>query len=270
MKYSPKFTTALTAVLLVCFCSSALSSTQMLQQFADGEHRSTKNKARNDSRHPVETLNWLGLKSDMTVVEVFPGGGWYTEILAPYLRDHGTYYAAGYDPESSIDYYKKNAAKFTEKLGSHPDIYNKTIVTVLAAPKKVEIAPEASADMVLTFRNTHSWMGNNTQESIFDAMFKALKPGGILGLVQHRQDESKKTSPKLGYITEADVISLAENAGFTLLARSEINANPADTKDYEKGVWSLPPVLRMKDKDREKYIKIGESDRMTLKFIKPE
>ncbi len=207
----------------------------------------------------------------MTVVEIWPGGaGWYTEILAPFLKDRGKLYAAHFAGDSSVPYFQKNLKKFVNKIKIQPEIYGKLELTELDPPKKQVIAPEASADRVLTFRNVHNWMKNGTAEKVFQAMYKALKPGGILGIVEHRGNDSLPQDPKAltGYVREDYVIELAQKSGFILLAKSEINANPKDTKSHPKGVWTLPPTLRLKEQDREKYQAIGESDRMTLKFIK--
>ncbi len=250
-------------------------SVQMaLQALADGEHRSAEHKARNSYRHPVETLTWFGLQSDMTVVEIWPGSaGWYMEILAPFLKDQGKYYAAGPNAESSVDYIQRSVKAMNEKLAANAELYSAVTVTELAPQAdKTAIAPEGSADMVLTFRNVHNWMGGGYAAAVFAALYKALKPGGILGLTEHRGNPEVAQDPKAasGYVNEDHVIALAQAAGFELLDRSEINANSRDTKDYEGGVWTLPPVLRLGDTDRDTYLTIGESDRMTLKFVKPE
>jgi predicted methyltransferase len=236
-----------------------------------GSHRTEADKARDQYRHPLETLTWFGVKDNMTVVEIWPGGGWYTDILAPFLKDRGAYYAAGFDPDGERESQRIGAQKFKEKLAANAELFGKTKVTVLAPPAKVDIAPENSADMVLTFRNVHNWMAGGQAEQAFKAMYKALKPGGVLGVVEHRGNPNVPQDPKAasGYVREDHVIKLAEEAGFKLVDRSEINANPKDTKDYAQGVWTLPPVLRLKEVDKEKYLAIGESDRMTLKFIKP-
>lgn len=241
-----------------------------LQVVIDGTHRSDENRARDKDRHPGETLSWLGLKSDMTVVEVSPGRGWYTEIIGPYLKDEGKLYLAGPDLESDRDYAKTQIKLMDERL-RQKDIYGAATVTELAPPAKINIAPEGTADMILTFRNTHNWMRAGTSDLVYAAMFKALKPGGVLGVVQHRAnaDSAKDSKAPSGYVHESTVIATAEQAGFKLVAQSEINANSKDTKDYSGGVWSLPPVLGQGDEEKEKYLAIGESDRMTLKFKKP-
>jgi predicted methyltransferase len=243
-----------------------------LQKILNGKHRSKENKLRDQYRHPEQTLAFFDVKPDMTVVEVWPGKGWYTEILAPYLRENGKLYAAHFSPENEETYYKDNLKAFLDKLHGQPKLYDKVEVTALQPPKQIQIAPDDSADRVLTFRNVHNWMGKDQSNAVFNAMFKALKPGGILGIVEHRGESIKAQDPKAtsGYVSEDYIIALARKAGFEFLAKSEINANPKDTKNYPEGVWSLPPALRLKDKDKDKYMAIGESDRMTIKFIKPQ
>ena len=237
---------------------------------ADGDHRSDRNRARNTSRHPGETLAFFGLEPDMTVVEVSPGGGWYTEILAPYLKRDGTLYAAHYDPEHEREYFRNSVARFKEKLSANAALYGDVKLSVFSPPDNMQPAPDGSADLVLTFRNTHGWMRGDNPVAAFEAMYRVLKPGGILGVVQHRADPEQPQDPDAasGYVREDVVIELAESAGFELAARSDINANPKDTRDHPDGVWNLPPTFRAEDTDREKYAAIGESDRMTLKFVK--
>ncbi len=248
----------------------ANNSTDELNTLLASEHRSTAHKDRDKYRNPVETLTWFGLKHNMTVVEIYPGGGWYTEILAPFLKDKGKYYAAGYDSQSSVGFFQKGVKNFKEKMAARPDLYGNVSITELAPTRNVAIAPNESADMILTFRNIHNWMDAGYANDVFSSMYKALKPGGILGLVEHRGNPDQQQDPKAesGYVNEDYAIALAEKAGFKLVEKSSINANPKDTKDYPKGVWTLPPTLVEKNKDREKYLAIGESDRMTLKFIK--
>jgi len=247
------------------------SPSTALQTLIAGSHRTDADKARDQYRHPLEILSFFGITDTMTVVEIWPGGGWYTDILAPFLKEHGTYYAVGVVPESVSEVGRATVQKYKEKLAANPDLFGKIKQTVLAPPTKTDIAPEGSADMVLTFRNVHNWMGMEQAESVFQAMYKALKPGGVLGVVEHRAKTDVPQDPKAasGYVREDAVIKMAEQAGFTLVDRSEINANPKDTKDYPQGVWTLPPALRLKEVDKEKYVAIGESDRMTLKFMKP-
>jgi predicted methyltransferase len=244
-----------------------------VEQAMNADHRSPNNIARNQYRHPVDTLTFFGLKADMTVVEIWPGGGWYSEILAPVLKDHGQYYAAGFSliAERTPDWRKSYQRKFEEKLKQNPEVYGKTIVTDLSIPERTEIAPAGTADLVLTFRNVHNWMKGEYAQDVFDAMFKAVKHGGYLGVIEHRAKPGTSLEDMItsGYVTEAHVIKLANAAGFKLDAKSEVNANAKDSSQHPKGVWTLPPSLRLGEKDQAKYLAIGESDRMTLRFIKP-
>jgi predicted methyltransferase len=213
-------------------------------------------------------LQFFGIRQDMTVVEVWPGAGWYTEILAPLLRDQGKLYVALLDPASG-EYAKNTVETYRSKLQLRPDLYGKVIATTLAAPPaKNEIAPAGSADLVLSFRSLHNWMMFGWDREALAAMHAALKPGGVLGVVAHRGDPKLPQDPKAasGYVREDHAIRMIEAAGFRLVARSEINANPKDTKDYDKGVWTLPPGFA--DGDQPRYEQIGESDRFTLKFVK--
>jgi len=238
-----------------------------------GDHRSDANRARDQYRHPKETLEFFGLRQDMAVMEVSPGGGgWYTEVLAPTLRDHGRYIAAGWDPNSTSEYVKTNSKKYADKLASRPELYGRAKVTALQAPNALKPVPDGSVDMVVTFRNIHGWMGNDSADAMFKAMYAALKPGGILGVVEHRAkaDEPQDPKAKSGYVREDYAIAMIERAGFKLIGKSEVNANPKDTADHPEGVWTLPPTLELGDVDRDKYLAIGESDRFTLRFRKPE
>jgi predicted methyltransferase len=264
------------AVFSLAIASSALSASldKKIDKLSTAEHRSEHNISRNQYRHPKETLKFFEIKQNMTVVEIWPSSGWYTEILAPLLKKKGKYYAAGFSQdEATSPAWRINSVKtLEEKLSVRPDLYAGVVVTELAPPEKVDIAPAASADRVLTFRNVHNWMKGDYADAVFVAMYKALKPGGLLGVVEHRANEGTSIEDmiKSGYVTEAHVIALAEKAGFKLVARSEVNANAKDTKDHPEGVWTLPPSLRLKEQDKEKYLAIGESDRMTLKFVKPK
>ncbi len=260
----------------------------MLPDILAGTHRSDANRARDEYRHPAETLEFFGVTPQSTVVELWPGGGWYTEILAPLLRDEGKLIVTGYDPKGEPSYYgTKQAIAMDEKIQNQAEIFGKVAVAVVGVDielgKKGKIkkttlredwtlAAENSVDVVLTFRNSHGWFNNGQESLIYGKAFAALKPGGVFGVVQHRAAEGadpKKTAEN-GYLPEAAVIASAEAAGFKLAEKSEVNANPNDTKDYEKGVWTLPPRLALGDKDKDRYVGIGESDRMTLKFVKPE
>lgn len=238
----------------------------------NGANRSAASKARDAARHPVETLTFFGLKSNMTVVELWPFGGWYTEILAPYLQQGGgRFYAAAMDPASTAREDITYNTELQKLLGSNPQAYGKVQLTVLARGK-MQIAPDGSADMVLTFRNIHNWVWDGMEKDVLAAAFRALKPGGILGVEEHRHNDPKfePRQPGKAYVGEDYAIALIESAGFRLAGRSAINDNPRDTKDYPKGVWTLPPGFAEGDKDRAKYAAIGESDRFTLKFVKPK
>ena len=269
----------LTSALIACAITTADSSppktdaatAAAIDAALAGAHRSDANKARDVYRHPKETLTFFGLRRDMTVVELWPGsGGWYTEVLAPVLKDKGKLYAAHVDPVDAPQGGRDGLKKYQANLAAHPDLYGKVTVTTLWN-KGADIAPPGSADMVVTFRNIHNWMGTGQADAVFAAMYRALKPGGVLGVEEHRASADKPQDPKArsGYVNEDYAIKMIEAAGFKLVDHSEINANPKDTKDYEKGVWTLPPNFTMGDVDRAKYAAIGESDRFTLKFIKP-
>lgn len=241
-------------------------------EILQGDHRSEKNIARNAYRHPKETLAFLGIKPDMTVVELWPGGGWYTEILAPYLAEEGQLIAAHFDADSDVEYYQKSRQAFDKKMAEN-DIY-KQVETVIFNPGESGLAVEAEqADMVLTFRNMHNWMRSEKLSAALDDVYKALKPGGVFGVVEHRADPTTEIDPqaKNGYVNQGYAIQLIEAAGFKLVDISEVNANPKDSANHANGVWTLEPSLRVPEgADKEKYKAIGESDRFTLKFIKPE
>src|SRR5579862_3532913 len=261
----------LLALVLSASSGAALAEEQAanLDQLIAGPQRSQANRVRDPYRHPKETLQFFGLRDDMTVVEIWPGGGmWWTEILAPYLAEHGKLYEALPNPQS--DEARNGNAAFAAKTAAAPQLYGKIIVTSLDGDRAA-IAPDNSADLVLTFRNLHDWVPNGSAEAALRAMYRALKPGGVLGIEDHRaaSDQPQDPAVKSGYLREDYTIALVEHVGFKFVAKSEVNANPKDTKDYSAGVWTLPPTLRLKDQDRDKYVAIGESDRYTMKFVKP-
>jgi predicted methyltransferase len=242
-----------------------------IAELANGHHRSDTNIARNPFRHPVETLQFFGLEKNMTVIEILPSTGWYTEIIAPYLRDSGKYYAAHFSPNAALSYMPAILGQFEEKITAQPQLYGKITVRHLNPPHEVVIAPTASADMALTFRNVHNWVMAGQEHDFFTSFYAALKPGGILGVVEHRAlpNASMAIMETSGYVTEAYVKEIATAAGFEFVESSEINANPKDNTEHPSGVWTLAPNYRLGDTDLANYEAIGESDRMTLKFVKP-
>jgi predicted methyltransferase len=231
-------------------------------------HRSPGNVARDTYRHPAQTLAFFGVRPDSTVVEILPGSaGYYMEILAPWLQERGLYIAANRD--ASLPQYLADHQKFLQRIKAELALYGKVMVTQFRADHH-PVAPAGSADLVISFRNLHNWMDQGELQESLRAFHTALKPGGVLGIVDHRgrTDQTQAEQMANGYVREDLAIQLIEQAGFRLDARSEVNANPLDTKDHPEGVWTLPPTYRLKDKDREKYRAIGESDRFTLRFIK--
>ena len=246
---------------------------EMLQDILKGDWRDPKNTARDQYRHPMETLGFFGITPHSKVIEIWPGGGWYSEIIAPYATKHGSYTGAVNNPaviekESSKAYYAKQNQALRDKFAAKPEVFGKATLLEFDPAKPVFGAP-GSADAVLTFRNVHNWRMAKQAEGMFAGFFAVLKKGGTLGVVEHRAAKDVADDDKSGYVSEAQVIALATKAGFKLEARSDINANPKDTKDYPGGVWTLPPTYGQGDKDRAKYEAIGESDRMTLRFVKP-
>ena len=271
MRHARSLTFTLTAITLLACVGSPADTGSALDSALAGKQRSDSNRARDAYRHPKETLQFFGLRDDMTVIELWPGGGWYTEVLAPVLRERGKLVAAYADPAKGA-YYTRTRTAFETKLKGEPAVYDKVEVITFHPPESVTLGEVGKADMVLTFRNLHNWMQNGKLDPVFLAAYRALKPGGIFGVVEHRArpDADEATVAKSGYVREDQVIRIAESVGFKLVVKSEINANPKDTKDYPEGVWTLPPNYRLGDVDRAKYAAIGESDRMTLKFIKPK
>lgn len=264
--------------LKLIFCVSLLHSTlaqaDALQDAVQADSRSSAERARDEYRHPQQTLRFFDVQPDMAVVEILPGGGWYSNILAPLLKDKGQYYAAHFFVEdSSPGYYSRLVNTYKQKMASDPN-YKNVILTAFHPTKALDIAPAGSVDRVLTFRNVHNWYMQNGQEGIdnaFASFFKALKPGGVLGVVEHKLPEAfdDNFQKESGYMKQSYVVAAAEKAGFMLIATSDVNANPLDSAKHEKGVWTLPPSLALKEQDQAKYLAIGESNRMTLKFVKP-
>jgi predicted methyltransferase len=253
--------------------ATAEAANPALANVLKGEWRSASNMARDAYRHPAETLSFFGVTPTETVLEITPGGGWYAEILAPYLQEGGQYIAAVADPNAypegkDRDYYQRGMTNLENKFKAAPAQFGKARIAGYA-PKAPVFGDANSVDTVLTFRNVHNWRGSGQAEGMFKGFYEVLKPGGVLGVVEHRAMADVPADDKSGYVGEAQVIAMAEAAGFKLDAKSEVNANPLDTKDHPNGVWTLPPVNRHDEADAAKYKAIGESDRMTLRFVKP-
>jgi predicted methyltransferase len=267
---SLRFALALLATGLACEVSAQPGPDLVkLRPLVDNAQRDAKNSARDKYRHPFEVLSFFGVSPDATVLEIDPGAaGYWTEILAPYLKDRGRYIAG--DPPATTTEAKTGAEAFAAKLAADPSAYAKAEVAEFDPGLKDPVAPGA-VDVVLTFRNIHNWMAKGTAEAAFRAFYKMLKPGGVLGVEEHRGRDDQPQDPlaKSGYVRQDYAIQLAEAAGFKLAGVSEVNANPKDTKDYPAGVWTLPPTFRLKEQDHDKYAAIGESDRFVLKFVKP-
>ena len=247
----------------------ATISAQSLEDVISGDHRSAKNKARDVFRNPLETLNFFGISNTMTVVELNPGGGWYQEILAPYLKDRGQYITATYDANSESEYRRNSYKAEMKRLKNNKKLYGEPVVVSLSGSVYGE---KESADMVLSFRNYHNWVGKSEFEKL-RAIYNTLKSCGVFGITDHR---SGSTKDEKGYTCEPCLIRDAEAIGFRYVGASQINANPKDTKDYPGGVWNLPPTLSERGLEKasikklqKKYKQIGESDRYTLKFVKP-
>jgi predicted methyltransferase len=245
----------------------------LLDDAIAGNHRPQANRARDTYRHPKETLLFFGLRPDMTVVEIWPSAGWFTEILAPVLRDEGKLYAARFAVswDKAPEYARARDQGYLARMAARPDVYGKVVATEILAPQYVDAAPRDSVDLVLTFRNIHNWAKAGNADAMFATFHDLLKSGGSLGVEEHRAKPGTPFEEQVrsGYMTEQYVIETAERAGFRFDGSAEINANPKDTRDYPDGVWTLPPTLRLGDKDVDRYLAIGESDRMTLRFVKP-
>jgi predicted methyltransferase len=251
------------------------AQTDPLDAILAGDWRDPKNTPRDSWRHPRETLAFFGVGASQRVIEIAPGGGWYTEILAPLAQGKGTYVGvmtapASFDDEKTRTFYTDMNARLREKLAAREDIYGRATLIEID-PATPVLGEPGSADAVLTFRNVHNWTDDGVEKQMFQAFFDVLAPGGVLGVVEHRAAAGKTLEEVKGsgYVPQDYVIQLATDAGFVLEEQSEINANPADTKDHPNGVWTLPPVNAHDEADAAKYAAIGESDRMTLRFRKP-
>ena len=265
----------LSIVLLAFGAASAQAEdvSALLDGAIAGDHRPAEHRARDVYRHPKETLLFFGLRPDMTVVEIWPSAGWYTDVLAPVLHDQGRLYAArtAVSLESTPAVLKTRDQAFLARMAARPDVFGKVVPSEILAPKVTDAAPQGSVDMVLTFRNVHNWAKSGNADAMFQAFHALLKPGGVLGVEEHRARPGTafEDQVRTGYMTEEYVIQAAQRAGFRLEERSELNANPRDTRDHPRGVWTLPPNLAMGATDRDRYLAIGESDRMTLRFVTP-
>ena len=277
----------LVAAVLLVFGATAASSEGAaapegwLESAIAAEHRGPERRARDVYRHPAKVLRFFGLRPDSSVVEIWPSDGWWTEILGPALHEEGAYFAAGFSMTADrTPGWRKGAQKrFAEKLEARPDLYDAVVMTELSVPERTTIAPPGSVDLVLTFRNVHNWINGDYAPEMFQVIARALRPGGVLGLVTHRAPPGWgiEDTKRSGYVAEALVVEMAEAAGLSLEASSDINANPRDTHDHAAGVWTLPPSFALcgemaDDAEREacerQYRAVGESDRMTLRFRK--
>jgi len=274
-----RFTTMYAGALLIAFTASAGpiapsdNTAMLLKEAVNGSWRSAAHKARDQYRHPVETLEFFGIRPDMTVIELEPGGGWYTEILAPFLYDQGHLIEASAPINSNSKFMHRMASAFAAKLKADPAVYGHIEKVIpFAPPEQLNLGPEHSADMVLTFRNAHDWMNHSpeTLAAVFKAAYAVLKPGGVFGLTEHRAKpfaDAVESSRTLHRLPEDYMIELGLKTGFRLAGVSEINANPKDPEDIN--VHHLPPDLAGPDSEHAKMQAIGESDRMTLEFVKP-
>lgn len=272
---------ALLAAALLAACSTASEKTAAplaanhaeahdaaLTAALASQARSAQNRARDVYRHPQQTLQFFGISPTQTVIEISPAGGWYSEILAPYLRA-GRYVGALPKVRAESPYQRLHS-ELQAKMAQDPAHFGQPHWHSYD-PRNPVLGEASSADAVLTFRNVHNWVAAGSADAYFKAFFEVLKPGGVLGVVDHRAKPGTdlEAMKKSGYLTEALVIEYATRAGFRLDAKSEVNANPADSTDHANGVWTLLPVARHEAADAEKYRAIGESDRMTLRFVKP-
>ncbi|AFJ01427.1 putative methyltransferase [Methylophaga frappieri] len=267
-----RYLNSLAILFGLLFTSPLVLADSGLIEAVNDTRRDAQNRARDSARHPEQTLAFFQIEPGMRVAEIWPGRGWYTEILAPWLKQgDGHLIAAGFPADMGPDWRQQLRNSYNDWLSSDTTRFDEVEI-IEFGPGHWQITQANSLDAIVTFRNVHNWVKAETAEAAFSAMFEALKPGGVLGVTDHRAKPGtdRETMKKTGYLTESLVIGLAEQAGFKLDATSEINANPADTTRHPNGVWSLPPTLRIADEDKAKYQAIGESDRMTLRFIKPQ
>src|SRR5271154_2051644 len=269
---SPRFRALFAVTLLTVVgsvtCSAAPSADPALASAVASPARSPTAVARDAARHPVAELTFFGLTPTMTVVELWPGGGYWTDILGPYLAPSGHYYIALPAPGNTEE--DAGVKRFHDRIAAEKQRLGALHETSLGVGH-YDIAPPGSADLVLTFRNLHNWMDDGNADEVLGAVFKALKPGGVLGIEEHRgrNDQPQDPKAKSGYVRQDYTIALAKKAGFEFVASSEVNANSRDTKDWVDGVWTLPPSLSQGDKDRAKYVAVGEADNFVLRFRKP-
>ena len=254
--------------------TSAIAAADPIVEAVGNENRTSTERLRDEFRHPIQTLRFLGVEPDMKIAEIWPGGGWYTNILAPLVAEKGKLYAAHFFiDEKSNSFFSNSRQGFEDKVKNYAPYKKVEVTSFNQADTSVAIAPAGSLDAVLTFRNVHNWYMRGEDKAVanaFTVFSKALKKGGILGVIEHRMPENfdmreKKNS---GYVKQSYVIDMAQRAGFELVATSELNANANDTADHPSGVWTLAPRYRLGEQDKAKYRAIGESDRMTLKFVK--
>ncbi len=259
-------------IMLSTWTSAMADELSLLANIVSSEHRSEINRERDRFRYPQQTLEFFQIQSNMAVVEIWPGKGWYTEILAPWLKQgEGQLIAAGFPLNAGPQWRQTMQAEYQQWLQASPEFYDQVTVVELGPPSFWQLGADESVDAVLTFRNVHNWLKGGYEADMFNAFYQVLKPGGILGVTDHRSDPDTdiELMKKFGYLGQDLVIELAKQAGFEFEASSEINANPRDNKHHPKGVWTLPPTLRLGEENKQHYLAIGESDRMTLRFRKP-
>ena len=239
------------------------------QEVVEGAHRTPEFVERDQYRNPAQTLRFFDIQPEHDVVEISPGAGWYTEILAPYVE--GNFYAAHFPENSGVEYFDRIRGAYEERLASDPEVFEDVQIVVFDPATGALDLDDSSVDRVLSFRNVHTWLRFDSEEAAFASFFRVLRPGGFLGIVQHRSRQliDRDQMVETGYVVQDAVIEAAQAAGFEFVAASEVNANFRDSANHPEGVWTLPPSLRLGDKDRARYLAIGESDRMTLKFRKP-